>query len=73
MSLLLVLTLFIVSNAINLDKGVQSYINSLVVEFEKKVQGRVDSEFVIAPPLCLTAIQKSKFLLPKVLIWSPLE
>ena len=35
MSLLLVLTLFIVSYAINLDEGVQSYINSLVVEFEK--------------------------------------
>ena len=72
MSLLLVLTLVTVSNAINLDEGVQSYINSLVVEFEKSPR---ESRFgsVIAPPFCVTAKQKGKFLLPKVFMWSPLE
>ena len=72
MSLLLVLTLFTLCNVINLDEDIQSYINNLVVEFENSPR---ESRFgsVIAPPLCLTAIQKGKFLLPKVFMWSPCE
>ena len=72
MSLLLVLTLFTVCYGINLDEGVQSYVNSLVVEFEKSPK---ESRFVsvLAPPLCLTAMQKGEFLLPKVFMWSPCE
>ena len=72
MSLLLVLTLFTVCYGINLDEGIQSYVNSLVVEFEKSPK---ESRFVsvLAPPLCLTAMQKGEFLLPKVFMWSPCE
>ena len=72
MSLLLVLTLFTVCYGINLDEGVQPNVNSLVVEFEKRPK---ESRFVsvLAPPLCLTAMQKGEFLLPKVFMWSPCE
>ena len=66
------LTLFTLCNAINLDEDIQSYINNLVVEFQNSPR---ESRFgsVIALPLCLTAIQKGKFLLPKVFMWSPCQ
>ena len=54
------------------NEEVQSYINSLVAEFDHNPR---DSKFssIIYPPLRLTISRKSNFLLPKVLICSPCE
>lgn len=51
--------------------GVQSYIDSLV-EFDNNPRDRKFTG-IVYPPLCFNKLGKSKFLLAKVLIYSPYE
>lgn len=56
-------------NVINLDdEDVLSYVNCLIANPKESRFG-----IAVVPPLYLTDITKSKFLLPKVFLWSPCE